>query len=281
MHPGFEHISGEDLLLYLDGELPERRKREVRGHLDACWECRARTMSLQSTITEFIKVHRQRFGRVSSGADGPRALLRARIRNMESDSPVQERRPRRMRSWTAVLLGAAIPAVMLIAFSFRAVNSVSPVWDEPIAALTPGESVAATEKDVCSLDFERNERSDLVLALRQRVFDRYGMGGARYQDFEVDYLITPELGGAASLRNLWPEPYARTAWNAHVKDQLEVRLHSLVCSHKVDLSTAQKEIASDWIGAYRKYFRTDRPLAPRQTVAAIFTLLRLQPASPF
>jgi len=42
-------------------------------------------------------------------------------------------------------------------------------------------------------------------------------------------------------------------WNARVKDQLEQRLHELVCSGKLDLATAQHDIAVDWIAAYRKY----------------------------
>ena len=41
---------------------------------------------------------------------------------------------------------------------------------------------------------------------------------------------------------------------------LEERLHTLVCSGQVDLATAQRELATDWIGAYKKYFHTARPL---------------------
>src|SRR5205823_4516238 len=50
-------------------------------------------------------------------------------------------------------------------------------------------------------------------------------------------------------------------WNARVKDQIENRLHDLVCSGELDLATAQREIASDWIAAYKKYFHTDVPLS--------------------
>jgi hypothetical protein len=45
-----------------------------------------------------------------------------------------------------------------------------------------------------------------------------------------------------------------------VKDALEDRLHSMVCEGKLDLRTAQRDIATDWIAAYKKYFHTDRPL---------------------
>jgi hypothetical protein len=45
-----------------------------------------------------------------------------------------------------------------------------------------------------------------------------------------------------------------------VKDELERLLPSLVCDGRIDLRTAQRDISADWIGAYKKYFRTDRPV---------------------
>ena len=41
---------------------------------------------------------------------------------------------------------------------------------------------------------------------------------------------------------------------------VEDRLRDMVCKGEIDLSTAQHEIATDWIVAYKKYFHTDRPL---------------------
>jgi hypothetical protein len=49
-------------------------------------------------------------------------------------------------------------------------------------------------------------------------------------------------------------------WNARVEDALEDRLRDLVCSGDVDLPTAQREISTDWIGAYKKYFHKDKPI---------------------
>jgi hypothetical protein len=37
----------------------------------------------------------------------------------------------------------------------------------------------------------------------------------------------------------------------------------LVCEGRLDLPTAQREIATNWIAAYKKYFHTDKPLALR------------------
>ncbi len=76
----------------------------------------------------------------------------------------------------------------------------------------------------------------------------------------MDYLIPPALGGSDDPRNLWPQPYSTGVWNARVKDALEERLRSLVCEGKLDLGTAQRDLASDWIGAYKRYFGTDKPL---------------------
>jgi hypothetical protein len=96
--------------------------------------------------------------------------------------------------------------------------------------------------------------------LAYRVFEKYKIRNPRPRAYEVDYLITPALGGADDVRNLWPQPYGEGEWNAHVKDALEHYLHGLVCEDKLDLATAQRDISVNWIAAYQKYFKTERPL---------------------
>ena len=88
----------------------------------------------------------------------------------------------------------------------------------------------------------------------------YGMEHLSEHEYELDYLVTPDLGGSPEPRNLWPEPYGSRVWNARVKDELESLLPQLVCEGKIDLVTAQRDIASNWIEAYKKYFNTDRPV---------------------
>jgi hypothetical protein len=61
--------------------------------------------------------------------------------------------------------------------------------------------------------------------------------------YEVDYLISPSLGGSDDLQKSLAEPYAKGVWNANVKDALEDRLHELVCDGRIELSTAQQDIA--------------------------------------
>ena len=43
------------LLRYLDGELAGRKTRQVRSHLEACWQCRAQVEELESAIGECVR----------------------------------------------------------------------------------------------------------------------------------------------------------------------------------------------------------------------------------
>ena len=144
-----------------------------------------------------------------------------------------------------------MPRVLLVILAvFQAtVNAEGP---KPRWAITPGETRPITLEEVCQYSKAEVISRDIPLDMQQKVFAAYGIRSPQKDQFEVDYLITPDLGGAESIRNLWPQPYS-VRWNAHVKDELEERLHELVCSRKLDLATAQHEIAVDWIAAYKKY----------------------------
>lgn len=267
-----KHFSSEELLLFLDGELGERRSFDVQRHLAGCLECRRSACQMRETLSELIDVHRQRFERAWPRIDGPRALLRARLRREEQQP---DGRAFGWNSWAALFASAAAAAFLAISF-FHASSSGVLITDKPNAVLTPGAFVTATAAQVCSVEVQEKQR-ELPVSVKRRIFDRYGMRHARYRDFEVDYLVTPELGGTDSVRNLWPEPYHDTVWNAHVKDQLEVRLHQLVCGRQISLATAQHDIAVDWIAAYQKYFATKKPLEQRELLASFsplrFTIL--------
>lgn len=112
--------------------------------------------------------------------------------------------------------------------------------------------------EVCSVD-----GGDVITPVSKEeeaeVFSEYGISNGPVGDYEVDYLITPDLGGADDVRNLWPEPHRTSRWNSYAKDQLEDRLHRLVCGGKLTLADAQREISQNWIVAYRKYLGADSP----------------------
>ena len=73
------------------------------------------------------------------------------------------------------------------------------------------------------------------------------------KNYELDHLISLELGGCPDcIDNLWIESYLTTP-NAKDKDKLENYLHKQVCDGKMALKEAQTEIAKDWYSAYEKY----------------------------
>jgi len=137
----------------------------------------------------------------------------------------------------------------------------------PVASLTPGATVDIDVRDVC--DETPRPPQTISIGVRQAVLHGYGMESVPEDQYELDYLITPQLGGAPDARNLWPQRYQARVWNAGVKDQLEDLLPRLVCEGRVDLRTAQRDIAADWVAAYRKYFRTASPVDPPSTVALL------------
>ena len=132
----------------------------------------------------------------------------------------------------------------------------------PRSDLTPGAVRSVAVKDVCRAELSGN--ADVLPVVQRELFAEYGMANAEMRAYEVDYLITPALGGSDDIRNLWPQPYASSPWNAYVKDALEDLLRRKVCSGQLDLATAQHEIAVNWVAAYQKYFHTRWPLPQHQ-----------------
>ena len=251
------HLSEHDLILAADGELPARRKAEVSAHLETCWSCRDRMLSLEGTITDFVRARNRQLNEQLPPAAGPRALLRARLTEAASSPASPWRFSIRGFFFPSVPVGrlavaggafAAVLLAILVIFE-STVNAEGP---KPLFAITPGETRPITVEEVCLYDKAEVISRDIPLDMQQKVFAEYGIKSPQKDQFEVDYLITPDLGGTESIRNLWPQPYS-VHWNAHVKDKLEERLHQLVCSRKLDLATAQHDIAVDWIAAYKKY----------------------------
>lgn len=247
-----------------DGELSARDDHRVHAHLNSCWHCRTRQQEIEASISEFIRIHRRTFDSQIPPADGPRALLKAHLAQLAGKQRSSCLYWFRAISWrlSAAILAAACGLGALSYFTFHAwVREVGPVVAFPVPnpSLTPGAVVLASEKEVCR---QANTKNKLVpVALRRRVFDEYGIRPAGPTAYEIDYLITPALGGADDIHNIWPQSNEGTVWNAQVKDALEDHLRDLVCDGQVDLATAQRDIASNWIEAYKKYFHTDRPLS--------------------
>lgn len=260
MQDQYSHLSDEQLLLDIEAELPANDAKHVRAHVGACWKCRVRHQELESAIANFVHLHERDLEAKLPPADGPRALLKAQLAQLSATRS----------SWfgfapkLAVGLAAVTCGLLVLLFYGREglhlnrpVTRVA-IISVPNSRLTPGAALLETRRMVCESENAKNKM--VPVALQRKVFEEYGLTGADPRAYEVDYLITPALGGSDDIHNLWPHSYSAAVWNAQVKDALEDRLRDMVCAGSLDLRSAQEEIAADWIAAYKKYFHTDKPL---------------------
>jgi hypothetical protein len=138
----------------------------------------------------------------------------------------------------------------------------------PDPKLTPGDVFDVTAQDICVPGYAKKVRA-VPAWLKRKVYAEYGITEYKTGDYEVDHLIPLSLGGSNSIRNLWPQSTQTSPWNSYVKDALERKLHRLVCAGELDLKTAQRAIASNWIEAYKKYVSQNPPAPPvRETSQA-------------
>jgi hypothetical protein len=256
------HIADHELLQAADGELTSWRASEVAAHLAACWLCRARKQELEGAVADFVRLHHSMGNPLPGPAAGRRSLLKARLAQAAESAP-RGWFPRPAWGYAAALaliaIGGAAYRYWAPAGPGISIGAARPVpvsFPEP--SLTPGAIATMNRNQICRAPGPNN--ATVSAQLQRQVFEEYGIPTAEPRAYEVDYLITPALGGADDIRNLWPQSSTSTVWNAQVKDALEERLHDLVCEGDLDLATAQREIASDWIAAYKKYFGTDRPI---------------------
>jgi anti-sigma factor RsiW len=259
------HPSDQELIQAADGELSAHRAVQIQTHLAACWNCRARKAAIEGTIVDFMQAWRGSLDPQLPSIEGPRALLRAQLSELASRPATHSTGGLFQSPWVmrAAAIGLSLASAVIAALLFlpRATLAGSGAHAiVPNRYLTPGAARNVTLSEVCSMPHEE-VAVDVSATVRRKVLAEYGIANARPDDYEIDYLIAPGLGGTDDIRNLWPEPYKTAEWNAHVKDALEERLHQMVCAHQIDLPTAQHAIASNWIVAYKTYFHTNSPRA--------------------
>jgi hypothetical protein len=122
----------------------------------------------------------------------------------------------------------------------------------PDPACTPGATLPeATARDVCTPGWAGRHRA-VTAATKRRVYEAYGIAHHSPGEYEVDHLVSLELGGSNAIANLFPEA-AEPRPGFHEKDRLEGRLHDLVCAGALPLASAQRLISADWLRPYRRY----------------------------
>jgi hypothetical protein len=150
---------------------------------------------------------------------------------------------------------AAALASLLLVVGFAGTSYATNPPHVPGAAspnhhLTPGAHFTVGKATICKTGYSASVRN-VPASEKNAVYAAYGEtrvpGG-----YEVDHLVSLELGGSNVIANLWPEHYY-DPWGARTKDRLENKLHQLVCSGAISLVTAQRKEAANWIAAYKLY----------------------------
>jgi uncharacterized protein YceK len=118
-------------------------------------------------------------------------------------------------------------------------------------ACTPGAIFPnVTKDDVCQPGYARSVRN-VPTSEKNQVYAEYGITHHSTGEYEVDHLVSLELGGSNDIANLWPEA-ASPKPGFHEKDKVENYLHEQVCSGAMSLKEAQIKIATNWLDVYNQ-----------------------------
>lgn len=121
----------------------------------------------------------------------------------------------------------------------------------PDSACTPGNSLTGvTLGELCQPGYASSVR-DVSESLKNTVYEEYGITSQASGEYEIDHLISLELGGSNDISNLWPQA-AKPQPGFHEKDKVENYLHDQVCSGVISLVEAQHEIATNWLAVYNQ-----------------------------
>ena len=259
------HLTDEALMLLIDGEVSIAVKDEALAHCAECLACRSRRSQLEQALSQFADLYSSTINpqMVESSLEC-RVELHDRLATASLHSPTSWLGPFTPYRGHLFVVGMMIALTIAALFGTGILTQNRPAFAQkairllPDKLLTPGATHPVNLAEVCSQQQEDLDPA-VSISVRKVVFQEYGMNVAKEDGYQVDYLINPQLGGTNDVRNLWPEPYGSTVWNAHAKDALEDRLHHMVCEKQIDLASAQREIATDWIAAYKKYFHAESP----------------------
>jgi hypothetical protein len=77
---------------------------------------------------------------------------------------------------------------------------------------------------------------------------------SRAGQYEVDHLVSLELGGSNDIAKLWPQA-AEPRPGFREKDRYENFLHDQPCSGAISLIEAQRRIADNWLKNWEDAWR--------------------------
>ena len=139
----------------------------------------------------------------------------------------------------------------LVALSNHVMAGELPDPNTTPGALNPAVTQANIHETICVKGYTKTIRppASYTSKLKREQIGREG----DMKEFEEDHLVPIGLGGnPTDVHNLWAQQRGGE-YNAEKKDELELKLMDLVCHGQLPLATAQHDIATNWIQAYKTY----------------------------
>ena len=121
----------------------------------------------------------------------------------------------------------------------------------PDPGCTPGAMITGiTQEHVCAPGYAQAAGS-LSQNQQRLVYSAYDIALHAPDQYQIDHLISTDLGGSNDPANLWPQS-GEPKPGYKEKDAVEAELHKRVCDGKMRLNEAQRIIATDWVGFYAR-----------------------------
>lgn len=257
------HPSDEEILRLIDLELSAKQVERLRKHLVTCPPCRDRQATIESRLKTLSEFYDSEEVASNSRIAGYRFQLQKELAKYQRNTSRQRVHvpsfyPRVSIVALMMLVGFGLtflPGKRLWQSMSKGILSSSQERLIPNSSLTPGAIRSVTLSEICSVNESNDLDPKVSPSTEIAVLKEYGLPSdtAAARNYQIDYLVNPQLGGTDDIRNLWPQPYSNGTWTADAKDALELHLHQMVCDRTINLADAQRALEADWIAAYKKY----------------------------
>ncbi len=126
----------------------------------------------------------------------------------------------------------------------------------PDPKLTPGKVETSDLALVCKHGYSEKVRRTTP-EMKQQVYRAYGFKTKESRKgYKIDHLVPLALGGADSVKNLWPSNKKAEKYSAGAKDRLELKVREMVCRKELGVKEGQRLFLTNWREAYDRYCPT-------------------------
>ena len=120
---------------------------------------------------------------------------------------------------------------------------------------TPSSVYDVTKEEICVPGYSLTKRKT-TQAMKNKVFEIYGIPKEERKNFVLDHVISLQLGGRDAIDNLFPQRKSPKP-DSRDKDRVENFLKRSVCKGEMTLKEAQEQIREDWLDAYQDYLENE------------------------